>query len=419
MAAIRKNDAAFRIRPCTAGLMRPVLSLLLLLCALAGRARSAGDSSTLEISLLTCSPGTELYSLFGHTAIRVSDLQRGMDVVYNYGTFDDSDPLFYVHFTNGIMIYSLSASTYEDFMAEYEYEHRGVTEQILNLSSEQKESLYEALRQNVTEENRYYHYHFYADNCTTRAGKMIEAHCQPVRFDNILPDPSPTYRQMIHAYLERQQQWWSEFGIDLLLGSHLDKRPDNRQAIFFLPDYLMEGLDHARTSRGPLVLKKEVIQQFSGAKQKRAWLRPALVFGFLLALSLAVSLMRSRTARRSMQVFDIVLFALLGLLGLLMLYVWIFRVDEVCRNNLNICWALPTHLVALFFLKKNPSWLKTYFLISAGMAAVLLAGFAWWPQQMNAATALLLPLIVFRSAHQFLKLRNEKKHPISGAAPRL
>src|SRR5450755_1635453 len=147
------------------------------------------DSCTFEISLLTCAPGTDLYSIFGHTAIRVRNKTRGMDIVYNYGTFDDTDPLFYVHFTRGIMRYSLSAETLDSFMMEYEMEHRTVWAQVLNLTCEEKIRLYEALRKNTLDENRLYDYHFHTDNCTTRADRIIESNAgSTFQYKNILPD---------------------------------------------------------------------------------------------------------------------------------------------------------------------------------------------------------------------------------------
>jgi len=117
------------------------IAVFLFLSCITGFAQANHDSCTMEISLLTCAPGADLYSIFGHTAIRVRDARRGMDIVYNYGTFDDSDPLFYIHFTKGIMNYSLSAETYENFMAEYEYEHRPVIGQVLNLDCAEKNQL--------------------------------------------------------------------------------------------------------------------------------------------------------------------------------------------------------------------------------------------------------------------------------------
>src|SRR5664279_2340170 len=123
------------------------------------------DSCTMEISLLTCAPGKDLYSIFGHTAIRVRDIGRGMDIVYNYGIFDDTDPMFYLKFMRGIMRYSLSAETYDSFMQEYQYEHRAVVGQVLDMSCAEKNNLYEALRKNTLDENRIYDYHFHTDNC--------------------------------------------------------------------------------------------------------------------------------------------------------------------------------------------------------------------------------------------------------------
>jgi hypothetical protein len=154
---------------------------------------------------------------------------------------------------------------------------------------------------------------------------------------------------MIHIYLDGQQQYWPELGIDMLLGSNLDKKPSNEQAIYFLPDYLMKGFDHAHTSTGPLVLKKENLLQFPETKTHAAWITPFSVFGFLLLLSILLTLIRKEPAQKILAVFDIVLFSLLGLIGCIMLYVWLARVDEVCRNNINIVWALPTHIFAVFF----------------------------------------------------------------------
>ncbi|HTL07583.1 MAG TPA: DUF4105 domain-containing protein, partial [Chitinophagaceae bacterium] len=103
------------------------------------------DSCRLRISLLTCGPGQDLYSIWGHTGIRVIDSSRQSDVVFNYGTFDDSDPLFYIKFTRGIMLYSVTPFSFADFMEEYRYDKRSVTEQVLGLSCQEKATLAEAL----------------------------------------------------------------------------------------------------------------------------------------------------------------------------------------------------------------------------------------------------------------------------------
>ncbi len=113
--------------------------LLILVSALIGiSGYSQPDSCHLRISLLTCSPGEELYSSFGHTALRVTDQSTGSDLVFNYGTFDDSDPYFYLKFTRGLMLYALSVYPYTDFQWEYKMQNRSVIEQELQLTCEEK-----------------------------------------------------------------------------------------------------------------------------------------------------------------------------------------------------------------------------------------------------------------------------------------
>jgi hypothetical protein len=395
---------------------RTVVFLLLWISSYAGYAQSNPDSCTMEISLLTCAPGSDLYSIFGHTAIRIKDSRRGMDIVYNYGTFDDSDPLFYLKFMRGIMRYSLSAETFENFMQEYDYESREVVAQILDLNCQEKKELYEALRINTLEDNRIYDYHFHTDNCTTRAGKIIASHAGgQLMYKNILPDPPPSYRDMIHEYLDPQHQDWSEFGIDMFLGKNLDIKPSNEGAIYFLPDYLFKGMDSASVRNKSLVQRKQVLLQFPEKKKPGEGLTPKAVFICLLLATIMLFLFRESPAiARTQLIFDIVFFSLLGLTGLLMAAMWLGRVDDVCRNNFNILWALPTHIIAVFFIRKKASWIKYYFLITAIVACMLLIGFPWWSQRMNPAVVPILAIIIFRSFYFYINRKHAEKSVIQG-----
>jgi hypothetical protein len=383
----------------------------------------------MEISLLTCSPGTELYSLFGHTAIRIQDTLRGMDIVYNYGTFDDSDPLFYFYFTRGIMLYSLSVSTFKEFMMEYESEHRNVIAQILNLSCAEKYRLYDSLRKNTMDENRLYQYHFHTDNCTTRAARIIESNTSdsliykdifPVNSSVVTPPanssisgPGMSYRDMIHKYLEREHQDWPEFGIDMLLGKNLDIKPTNIEAIHFLPDYLYLGIDSAHDGVKPMVVERKTLLQFPPVKMSAGWFTPMLFFTLLLILSVWLYFLKDNPkAVTGLLIFDFVFFTLLGLIGLLMTYMWLGRIDDVCRNNINILWALPTHIVAVFFIRKKAAWVKYYFLITAILAALLLIGFPFGIQRMNTAVLPILIIIIFRSYNLYKNRNYAKKHSV-------
>lgn len=401
--------------------MRKVtLVAFLLISCLKNFAQRNTDSCSMEISLLTVAPGEDLYSIFGHTAIRVRDSVRGMDVVYNYGTFDDTDPNFYIHFTRGIMNYSLSAETFSDFNKEYQFEKREVKEQLLNLSCAAKKSMYEGLRLNAQEENRIYQYHFHTDNCTTRAGKFIATHTGATfKYKNILPNPGPSFRDMIHEYLDKQYKAWDKFGIDMMLGANLDIKPTNEDAIYFLPDYLYKGMDSALNGGQPIVAHKQVILEFKKQKEAHESLSdtlnkiftPLTIFLSVFLIFLFASYSNSKKATRNQLILDILFFCLLGVTGLLMLSVWIGRVDNVCRDNINILWALPTHLFAVFFIKSKKSWVRYYFLITALIACILLIGFPWWTQRMNTAVVILLVIIIIRS-YRIYKIRSDAKKTI-------
>lgn len=357
----------------------------------------ASDSCAVRISLLTCGPGTELYSMWGHTAIRVIDSSRQADIVFNYGTFDDSDPYFYVKFTRGIMRYALSVETYADFLSEYQYEGRSVEEQVLNLTCQAKDSLVRALLLNAREENRYYDYHFHTDNCTTRAGDIIlkQLNGKPA-FGDILGKGHPSYRDLIHEYLDRGGLAWSKFGIDILLGSRLDQAVNNRQAMF-LPDYLMKGFAQCSSGSQPLVRETREILHGKNEKAATGWFTPMLFFSVLLIIVALLSASRSQTLIRLLNIFDSLFFFALGLLGLLLLTLWIIRVDDVCRNNLNLLWALPTHLPVAFLLHRKKGWIRQYFKYVFFISLLLAVGWFFLPQQLNIAIAPLLLIIIVRS----------------------
>lgn len=392
--------------------------LLFSVCSFFSRAQTVSDSCSMQISLLTVGPGNDLDALFGHTAIRVEDVKRGMDIVYNYGTFDDSDPLFYLRFMRGIMLYSVSASTFSDFMAEYQFEHRFIKSQMLNLTCTEKNQLYESLRKNTLEENRFYQYHFHTDNCTTRAAKIIEDNtAEPLIYKNVLKVNSGraqqgiTYRAMIHEYLEKQHANWSELGIDFLLGKNLDVYPDNTEAIHFLPDYLYRGLDSARTGNKWMVSDRLTLLSFPVKEKGSTWFTPMATFILLFIFSIFLYFLKNKKA---FLIFDITFFTILGLIGILISFMWLGRVDDVCSNNMNILWALPTHIIAVFFIRKKAAWIKYYFLGTCIIAVILFAGFPFWPQEMNHAVLPLLAIIIFRS-YLLFQIRNRgEKHTVQG-----
>ena len=369
-----------------------VVSFLVFLLPLA----LAQNSCALRLSLLTCAPGAELYSTFGHTAIRVTDSASGVDEVYNYGTFV-FDETFYYKFVKGQLLYALSVESVPDFLLQYQAESRSIVEQELALDCAQKTQLYAALRTNALPQNRFYRYDFLFDNCTTRARDMIVANSGgAVRWPVLYPAGQPTFRQLIYVYLNKGRQDWSKFGIDLLLGAKLDREATNLEATF-LPDNLLKAMDPATLNGRALVRGKNPLLQMPLVAAESYLITPVVLFSALLLLFGGLSFVPKTWAYRLVHAFDLLLFLVLGAVGLLLLFMWFGTDHKLTVNNYNLVWALPTHLLAVFFLSAKRTWVKTYFRVNAFLLVLLLLLWAFLPQQLNIALLPLILLIAFRS----------------------
>ena len=348
------------------------------------------DSCALRISLLTCAPGEELYSTFGHTAVRVQDNQAGIDDVYNYGTFEFDDD-FYVKFVRGKLLYALAMQSFPEFMYQYQVESRSVISQELALTCKQKQQLVAALRTNALPQNKNYRYDFLFDNCTTRAGDMVDSSSGAnVVFGNILQPKPYTFRNHIDVYLNRAAQDWSKLGIDLLLGAKMDRPANNREAMF-LPDNLMLAFDSATIDGRPLVAAKQTILAMPSVASESLLITPVVAFGFVLLLTVVFTFIKKRWSQKAVGVLDFILFFSLGLVGVLLLFMWFGTDHALCANNYNLLWALPTNLVATFGVHKRSGWVKQYFTVVFWLTILLLIAWKFLPQQMNDG---FLPLVV-------------------------
>jgi hypothetical protein len=359
----------------------------------------AQDSCHLRISLITCSPGEELYSSFGHTAIRVTNTTDGTDLFFNYGTFEFNDE-FYMKFIRGKLDYFLSIQSREEFMYQYELEGRRVAEQEVNLSCNEKEKINAALFDNAREENKYYRYDFLFDNCTTRAGKIIDSNTNaPVIFKNVLPPNPPSFRDLIHDYLNAGEKYWSKLGIDILLGAKLDRKATNEEAIHFLPDYLKKGFDSATVNNQRLVRPSQRILARKASSFKFDPFTPFIVLTVFAVVGLILLTWEKGKWRHINGVFNFLLFFIIGLAGLLLLFMWFGTDHKVCQNNYNLFWALPTHSVMAFFVHSQKRWVKLYFLTTFWISLILLLTWFFLPQQMNNSLIPVVLLIIFRSWH--------------------
>lgn len=385
---------------------KPVVFLVMLLLVLA--ARAAVDSSRLRISLLTCSPGAELYSVFGHSALRIVDSASGTDIVYNFGTFNFDDPDFYTKFVRGKLRYFLSQENFSDFRYAYQYFKRGITEQVLALSSEEKRQVQLFLFDNVREENRSYTYDFLFDNCTTRLRDIIFKTRTSQAFD---PPPlyvgKKTFRSHLHGYLNRAEMKWTKLGIDLLLGTAADMNMTTSQSMF-LPDHLAEGVRIASQNSHPVMEAESVILQDLQPRPEPLsfWQTPLfffLIVAFLALLPLFPGL--SLNGGYALNV-DRILFISSGVLGVLLLFMWFGTDHTSFSNNINLLWAMPLNLLMGFLLPSGTRWKSIYFRVYSILLLLLFAVIMIMPNMVNQS---LIPLIVVLSYRSWMIGKNNKK----------
>lgn len=360
---------------------------------------SQQDSSRLRISLLTCTPGSELYSVFGHSALRVVDSAAGTDVVYNFGTFNFDDPNFYSKFVLGKLIYSLSQEYYPDFLFSYKYFNRGISEQVLDLKGDEKKQIQQELFLNISEENRYYKYDFLYDNCTTRLRDIIFKNRNNILVD--IPDINrerKTFRDHLHGYLDRAQMQWTKLGIDLLLGVGADKVMSATESMF-LPDHLLTGVALAKISGSQLV--KQDLMPLEDAQPSPTkldfWLTPMFFFSLLALMVVFPAFTKGKSFRKYQLIMDRILFISSGLLGCLLLFMWFGTDHQSFSKNLNILWAMPFNLLVGFILPLNKWWFKNYLKVFSFSLLALLIFNIFPIYYINIALYPLIAALSFRS----------------------
>ena len=302
---------------------------------------------SVEVSLLTCSPHEEIYSLYGHAAIRWHDQRNNTDLAFNWGMFNFKKPYFALRFVFGLTDYELGVVPYQYFLEEYRQYGSSVTEQVLDLTAEEKEAMYLALSENMQPENRVYRYNFFFDNCSTRPRDIIEK-CLNGKIEYAQrEDYTPSHRDMISVCTRNHP--WATFGNDLLLGVKADRRTTLREQEF-LPGNLMYDFDRAQIvsdgSRRPLVKERRMaVKPGVQVIEEDFPLSPTACAYVLLVLSLVIVAMEWRR-KKTFKYWDALLMTVQGLAGCV-LFVMIFSQHPTTSLNLQILLLNP---LPLFFL---------------------------------------------------------------------
>ncbi|MEM0992712.1 MAG: DUF4105 domain-containing protein [Bacteroidota bacterium] len=349
---------------------------------LTGQNNTFRFSDSLRISLVTGSAGNNLYTKFGHSTVRVIDYKNGLDVAFNYGTFDFDAPGFYLNFLRGKLNYFLSIDRMDQVKRYYTYYQRSLIDQEILLDPSERQVVAQFLQNNYLPENRFYLYDFFYDNCATRIRDILETEVEGFSYEKEIKIESYTFRQMLDLYVG--DLYWTDFGMDLILGYPTDKVTDVREQMF-LPDYLAQNLtQYAKKDGKPLLATPQPINQVTPiVQQSSAVLSPLVIMSFLFILSVVLTFFAQEKIRKW---FDRVFFMVLGLMGCIMLFMWFGTDHWTTTKNLNVMWANPLFLLLPFL--KNNKWI--IYLGLAGVAVVLL-GWAILPQQFHIA---FLPILL-------------------------
>lgn len=376
-----------------------LLQLLLLFGLFTSSHLIAQDSSkaALQISILTCAPGEDVYTAWGHTAIRIIDSSKQTDIVYNFGTFDFDTPNFLLEFIKGNLNYFLSADNFQNFILEYQYYGRSIKEQVLVLSDVEKINWQNALLKNLEGNNRYYLYNFITDNCTTRVKDGF------YQFANTQVPPSNIKSFRTHVVEAPYQQGipWIGLGIDVLLGAVSDQAPTALQA-GFLPDLFFEQLaaqaSYIASTQNYDFTKTVPVQPTD----------PVYYIIGLIMVYLFVGKWNARWTVIAAKMIDVSLLFIFGLGGLLLVYMSVFSKHTACHNNFNIAWIHPLYWIALVCYFINPIW-AGYIgrLFMAATIGLILISF-WLPQSFSISVYLLMGLALLLNYRLIKRGRDAK-----------
>ncbi len=311
-----------------------------------------------EISILSCNAGTEIYSLFGHSAIRVCDTTLKIDYVFNYGLFNFQTPNFMWRFVKGETDYQLGIQDYKRFIAEYTMDNRLVYEQILALDQQQKQLFFDALCLNYQPENRIYRYNFLFDNCSSRIKDKLNT-CFPKQINfPPLDTKNQTFMEVLSPYFSNHP--WTKLGVHIILGAPLHRKltPDE---LNFLPDYLFQSMAQADINGSPLVKASQKLTPDSPPSQGTAAQSPIWVACAASLLSLLL-LIREQKRRQLFKLPNGILFFCAGFLGLFLTLFMSISEHPAIFPNFDILWLLPTHLIyALWGIYKWPQKTQKYY----------------------------------------------------------
>ncbi len=387
-----------------------IIALMLSFFSLTQSVRGQEDS--IKVSLMTCAPGTEIYALFGHTALRYEDTARGEDWVFNYGMFSFNTPHFIYRFVKGETDYELGVTPYSYFEGSYAMRGSSVYQQTLNLTMAEKQKLRRLLEENYQPENRVYRYNFFYDNCTTRARDIIE---ECIEGKVVYPDGKEglSFRDIVHQYTKGHE--WDELGIDMCLGSEADEPVDARKQMF-APFYMLEAAGKATIVAGdsvrPFVLQEKKVVDVEPEGGEGGFPLSPLVCVFVLMGAVCLVGWIQLKVKKVIWIWDLFLFGVQGLAGCVIAFLVCFSTHPTVGSNWLILLLNPIPLIYLpvMVYRAIKGKKDLYHLINIVYLTLFIMIMPFVQQKFNATVLpLALCLLLCSASHVLLYYRQNNK----------
>lgn len=347
-------------------------------------------SKNARASVITCDTGNESYSLFGHTAIRIFDLENNLDIVYNYGAFDFRTPNFVAKFAKGDLQYFAVANTFSDFMSQYTYEQRSVFEQELMIPLAYKQKLYDNLTAVLASNESYYTYKFIDKNCTSMVLDILNKSLESKIITKKL-DTDKSYRAILFPYFDHF--FYEQLGTSIIFGAKVDEYSNH----IFLPFELHKSLQQTKFKNQLLCKESKTLLDFKKQPPNSWWNNVYTYLGFLgLVLVLNKNYINS------------LYFLLIGLLGIFFAVVGFYSFHEELSNNYNVLLFNPMLLILLYFIVvKNKKWIVNLAIIN-----IVLIGIYMLVMIDKAHLLIVIPLML-TSLILLAKLIFQNRKPVS------
>ncbi len=371
--------------------LKKIVLFLLLIGTLNNFGQNIILSKNAHASVITCDTGNESYSLFGHTAIRITDLDNHLDAVYNYGAFDFATPNFVAKFAKGDLQYFAVANTYSDFMRQYTYEQRSVFEQELIIPLPYKQKLFDNLTSVLSSSESYYTYKFIDKNCTSMVVDMLNKTLGSKIITKKL-DTDKTYRSILFPYFDNF--FYEKLGTSIIFGTKVDEYSNH----IFLPFELHKSLEKTQFNSQPLCAKSKTLLEYKKQAPNSWWDN---VYSYLIVLGLILVLNK--------KYIDNLYLLIMGLLGIFFATMGFYSFHQELAMNYNILLFNPAMLILLYFIsQKNKKWVVNLAVLNGIFLGVYLIF------MINKAHLLIVLPLVLTSTFILAKIafQNSKRIPV-------